>query len=41
MVNIYLTDRYLEKYSALLANLNVRVITPDQLTRVLDGNLGE
>jgi hypothetical protein len=38
---IVTTDRYLEKYSALLANLNVRVITPNQLTRLLDGNLGE
>ncbi len=38
---IVTTERYLEKYSELLANLNVRVITPDKLTRLLDGNLGE
>jgi len=38
---IVTTDRYLEKYSVLLANCNVRVITSNQLTRLLDGNLGE
>ncbi len=34
------TDNYLEKYSELLANLNVTVITPNQLTEVLDGKSG-
>ena len=34
------TQRYIEKYSALLAHLNVRVITPDKLTEVLDGKSG-
>ena len=34
------TDRYLEKYSNLLSNSNVRVITPNQLTRLLDGKFG-
>jgi hypothetical protein len=37
---IVTTDRYLEKYSNLLANLNVTVITPNQLTEVLDGKSG-
>lgn len=34
------TQRYIEKYSALLAHLNVRVITSDKLIEVLDGKLG-
>ena len=38
---IVTTDRYLEEYSILLANCNVRVITSNQLTSWLDGNLGE
>jgi hypothetical protein len=38
---IVTTDRFSEKYSALLTNRNVRVITPNQLTSWLDGNLGE
>ena len=37
---IVTTDRYLTKYSELLANLNVTVITPNQLTEVLDGKSG-
>jgi hypothetical protein len=39
--DIVTTNRYLKEYSELLANLNVTVITPDKLTEVLDGNLGE
>lgn len=39
---IVTTDHYLEKYSDLLVNLNVRVITPNKLTEVCwTGNLGE
>ena len=34
------TNRYLEKYSELLGNLNVTVITPDKLTGLLDGKFG-
>ena len=34
------TNLYLEKYSELLANLNVTVITPDKLTGLLDGKFG-
>ena len=37
---IVTTNRYLEKYSELLANLNVTVITSDKLTEVLDGKFG-
>ena len=37
---IVTTNRYFEKYSELLSNLNVRVITSDKLTEVLDGKFG-
>jgi hypothetical protein len=32
--------KFIEKYSQLLGNSNVRVITPDNLTEVLDGKYG-
>jgi predicted nuclease of restriction endonuclease-like RecB superfamily len=34
------TSRYIERYSNLLAHLNVIVITSDKLTEVLDGKMG-
>ena len=34
------TERYIAQYSEVLAPLNVRVITPDKLTEVLDGKSG-
>ena len=37
---IVTTNRYLEKYSELLTNLDVTVITPDKLTELLDGKFG-
>ncbi len=39
-VVIIANNLYFKKYSELLVNLNVRVITPNQLTRLLDGKLG-
>jgi len=39
-VLIVTTQKYREKYSQLLDNSNVRVITPDILTEVLDGKYG-
>ena len=40
-VLIVTTQKYIEKYSQLLRNSNVRVITPDSLSELLDGKLGE
>jgi hypothetical protein len=40
MILIVTTQKYIEKYSQLLTNQNVRVITPDNLTRVLGGKYG-
>jgi hypothetical protein len=40
MVLIVTTQKYIEKYSDLLTNLNVRVITSDSLTELLDGKFG-
>lgn len=37
---IVTTKRFLKDYSRMLANLNVRVITPDSLTELLDGKNG-
>ena len=34
------TELYVEQYSKVLNSLNVRVITPDKLTEVLDGKSG-
>jgi hypothetical protein len=35
------TEKFLENYSRLMGNSNVRVITADLLSELLDGNLGE
>jgi hypothetical protein len=40
MVLIVTTQKYLEKYSRLLGNSNVRVITSDSLSELLDGKFG-
>jgi hypothetical protein len=39
-VLIVTTQKYREKYSQLLDNSNVRVITPDILSELLDGKYG-
>jgi hypothetical protein len=39
-VLIVTTQKYREKYSQLLDNSNVRVITPDSLSELLDGKYG-
>jgi hypothetical protein len=40
MIFIVTTQKYLEKYSQLLTIPNVRVITPDSLSELLDGKFG-
>lgn len=40
-VLIVTTQKYIERYSRLLRNSNVRVITSDSLSELLDGKLGE
>jgi hypothetical protein len=40
MVFIVTTQKYREKYSQLLDNSNVRVITPDIPSELLDGKYG-
>ncbi len=40
MVLIVTTQKYLERYSKLLAAVNVMVITADRLSDLLDGKFG-